>query len=82
MALGGRRSSAVFIGSSVQHTVVRFCARPAAIVVKCGRCAAVKDCERVAFDASMSCLNGWLVCQCGTNISVSVSLGFKKTSGF
>jgi len=80
MALGGKKSgSAVFLGSSAEHSVVRWSAKPAYILGRCGQCGCRKDCDHVAFDGSMSNLTGSFICECGVTVRLSVSLGFKKS---
>lgn len=81
MGLSGNKSRAVFIGTGLTHGVLRFSAQPGSLFIlgKCGRCGAQKDCEKVAFDGSMSNLTGSFICDCGTNVRLSVPLGFRRT---
>lgn len=84
MALGGKKSgSAVFLSGS-GHSVVRFSAQPgtAFILGRCGRCGRESDCKKLSFGGAMSTLDGEFICECGARVMLSVSLGFKKTSGF
>jgi hypothetical protein len=81
MALGAPKGRSVFIGGT-RHTVVRWCAQPAYILGKCGRCGAQKECEKLSFGPSMETLNGEFHCDCGTRVKLSVPLGFRKNGGF
>jgi len=78
MALGNRSGSAVFLGGGSGHSVVRWSAKPAQIVGRCGRCGAQKDCTKLAFGGAMDTLTGEFVCDCGSKVKLSVPLGFRK----
>ena len=81
MALGTKSGNAVFLGGGRGDSVVRWSAKPAQIVGRCGRCGAQKDCTKLAFGAGMETLTGEFVCDCGARVRLSVNLGFRKTTG-